>query len=103
MSVRDKKYRADTSYLSGPANSAAIGTPSLSGYTEGGNVIFYKNHYQNGPNLSPALTDNLAAQGGLRQSASNLTRSLDAYIRDKEKIYAGYFETWSNYATFSYS
>lgn len=90
-SYRDKTYHADTAYFSGPANPT-VGSPTLSGYTEGGNVVFYKNNYENGPNLSPALTDNLVTQGGLRQSSSDLLRALNAHLRDREKIAAAYFQ-----------
>jgi len=89
-SLRDKKYNADTSNLSGPANS--IGQPLLGGYVEGANVVFYKDRYQNGPNLSPALTDALVAKGGFQKSASNVIRDLNAHASAKEKIYAGYFQ-----------
>jgi TonB-dependent receptor len=90
-SLRDKHYHADTDYFSGPAN-AGVGSPSLAGFSEGPDVNFYHNHYQNGPNLSPTLTDSLVAQGGLTQSAGNIVRTLNAHARDQEKISAAYFQ-----------
>ncbi|HKB89110.1 MAG TPA: TonB-dependent receptor plug domain-containing protein, partial [Opitutaceae bacterium] len=89
-SYRDKKYNADTTYLSGPAN--AVGSPSLSNYVEGSNVVYYNKQYQNGPNLSPSLTDNLVAVGGIRQTPSNYIRTLNSHAVDKEKISAGYLQ-----------
>ena len=91
-SYRDKTYHADTQYFSGPRDSALVGSPSLNGYTEGSNVVFYDKVYFNGPNLSPSLTDGLLAQGGLRQTTSNLVRTLNAHARDTEKVAAEYFQ-----------
>ncbi len=91
VSYRDKTYKASATYLSGPTN-ASVGSPSMTGYTEGSNVVFYNNTYNNGPDLSPALTDQLVAQGGLAPSAKNRLKSLNAYASDKEKVAAGYLQ-----------
>jgi TonB-dependent receptor len=100
-SFRDKTYHADTTNLSGAANPSAVGSPSLAGYVEGGNITFYDGHYLNGPNLSPALTDVLVAQGGITQTAANQLRTLEAHAVDQEKISAGYFQYTADWEKFS--
>ena len=91
LSYRDKTYDASATYLSGPKN-ASVGSPAMSGFTEGSNVTFYNNPYSNGPDLSPALTDQLVAQGGLAPSAKNLLKALNAYAHDKERVSAAYLQ-----------